>query len=61
MVECLGDGWKPRKMKPSNVTHLNEMLNKLQEQHQIRIDYLEKKIIECEGEIQQLKSFIKSK
>jgi cob(I)alamin adenosyltransferase len=45
----------------SNVTHLNEMLNKLQKQHQIRIDYLEKKILECEGEIQQLKSFIKSK
>jgi len=45
----------------SNVTHLNKMLNKLQEQHQIRIDYLEKKILECEGEIQQLKSFIKSK
>ena len=45
----------------SNVTHLNEMLSKLQEQHQIRIDYLEKKILECEGEIQQLKSFIESK
>ena len=45
----------------SNVTHLNEMLRKLQEQHQIRIDYLEKKILECEGEIQQLKNFINSK
>ena len=45
----------------SNVTHLNEMLSKLQEQHQIRIDYLEKKILDYEGEIQQLKSFIESK
>ena len=48
-------------MKISNVTHLNEMLSKLREQHQIRIDYLEKKILEYEEEIQQLKSFIKSK
>ena len=37
------------------------MLSKLQEQHQLLIDYLEKKILECEGEIQQLKSFINSK
>jgi cob(I)alamin adenosyltransferase len=37
------------------------MFQKLREQHQTRIEYLEKKIREYEGEIQQLKSFIEKK